>query len=129
MLSYEPGSSPERGFSLSLRSGYGAQASGGASELLNRHTLKGLAANDNTTAGGRLEANLDYDLPVFSGRFSGTPWAGFGLTENSRDWRLGWRFSPAGRQASNLRFSVEAVRREGASNISHGLRLSLNARF
>ena len=42
-------------------------------------------------------ASLGYGLPVFGGGFTGTPNVGFGLSVGARDYRLGWRLTPADR--------------------------------
>ena len=128
-LGYDPDPSSERGFALSLTSGIGVPAQGGADALLGRTTLQGLAANHDAP-GGRLDTTLGYGLAVFGDRFTGTPWAGFGLTESGRDWRLGWRFTPAGRRAPDLSLGVEAVRSQAdAGDTEHSLMLRLQARF
>ena len=112
------------------RAASGAQAQGGADALLGRTTLEGLAANENALPGGRLDATLGYGLPAFGDRFTGTPWAGFGLTETGRAWRLGWRLTPAGPRAPDLGLGIEAVRSEAdAGDAGHSLMLRLQARF
>ena len=121
----------ERGLALSLHTARGPRAVGGGLDaLLDRQTrATGLVADDDS--GGRLEVELGYGFPAFADRFTGTPWAGFGLSEGARDWRLGWRLSPAGRHASYLRFGIEAQRRESADDDSsvHSLRMNAAARW
>ena len=39
---------------------------------------------------------MGYGLPLFGDRFTGTPNAGFGLSDGgARDWRIGWRLTSA----------------------------------
>ena len=128
-LGYDSDPSSERGLALSLTSGVGAQAQGGADALLGRTTLEGLAATEDVP-GGRLDATLGYGLAAFGDRFTGTPWAGLGLTESGRAWRLGWRLTPAGDHAPDLGLSVEAVRSEAdAGDTDHSLMLRVESRF
>ena len=126
---YDSNPASERGLSLSLTSDYGAEASGGADALFNRATLDRLAANDNVAPGGRLQGRIGYGLPVFGERFTGTPWMGFGLTKSGRNWRLGWRLTPAGRNAPDLDLGIEATRSEGTNDSEHSLMLRLAANF
>ena len=71
----------------------------------------GLAAGD---GGGldarRFEANLGYGLGAFGGRFTMTPEAGFGLSNDSREYRLGWRLNPSGgdRSAFEIRLDLKS---------------------
>ena len=55
-------------------------------------------------------------MAAFGGGFTGTPNAGFGISENARDWRVGWRLSPAGGLALDFEFSLDATRREPAND-------------
>ena len=95
--------------------------------LLGRTHLAGLAANDPAAAGGMLEAEVGYGLPAFGGRFTGRPWLGFGATPTTRAWRLGWRLTPAGRNAFAL--GVEATRNESANATVDSLLLRLDVYF
>ena len=129
-LRFVPNPSSGRGPALSLNTSHGAQVMGGGLDaLLEQQTRAGLAANDN--AGGQLEVELGYGFPAFADQFTGIPWAGFGLSEHTRNWSLGWRLSPAGRHASNLRFDIEVQRRENANDNSfvHSLMLNVSADF
>ena len=54
-----------------------------------------LAGNDAFEAQTRLDAEVGYGLPVL-GSFTGTPYAGLGLSDGGRDRRLGWRLAPGG---------------------------------
>ena len=53
-----------------------------------------------------------WGLPVFGGGFTGSPHVGYGLTDDGRDYSLGWRLAPAGPQAPELSLGVKATRRE-----------------
>ena len=57
---------------------------------------------------GRLDAEVGYGLPVL-GAVTGTPYARFVLSDNGRDWRLGWRLASVRREA--LDFELNWKRR------------------
>ena len=140
-LSWEPRAESGRGPSLTLTQTMGGQAAGGADALLGRGTLAGLAANDNGAEDGllsrrRLDVRFGYGFAAFGDRFTATPELGFGLSEWSRDYRLGWRLSSGG-GAGSLDLSLEAARREAANgngagagaNPEHTVGLRIEARF
>ena len=119
---------PGRGLSLSLTQSVGGASSGGSEALFSRGTMAGIeeeAGSDDR----RFSAKLGYGLAAFSHRMTSTPEIGFGLTEASREYMLGWRLGLAARGGFSL--GVEAVRREAANDNDRaehglGLRLSLN---
>ena len=123
-LSWVPDADSGRGPSLTLTQTVGGQATGGADALLGRGTLAGLAANDDAgveDAGmlsrRRLEVRFGYGFAAFGDRFTATPELGFGLSEWSRDYRLGWRLGLVpGAGAGALDLSLEAMRRETAND-------------
>ena len=93
-------------------------------------TLAGLAANDDGAgrfeASRRLEGEVGYDLPAFGGGFTGTPNLGVGLSEGAREYRLGWRLTPARSGDPGFAVSLDATRREPATDeaaIEHGVML------
>ena len=127
---WDPRPRTGRGLSLSLRQSWGAAPAGGMDALLSRETLAGLAANDDGAgrfeASSRLEGELGYGLPAFGGGFTGTPNLGFGLSEHARDWRIGWRLTPARAGAGGVEVSLDATRSEPANDDArpeHGVML------
>ena len=126
---FDPRPATERGLSLSLTQAYGATPSGGMDALLDRETLSGFAGNDAGSgrfeASSRLSGQLGYGLPAFGGGFTGTPNVGFGLSsDGARDWRLGWRLTPARPGASGFEVTLDATRRESANaDAEHGVTL------
>ena len=117
---WDPRPETDLGFALTLRQSWGAAPTGGMDALLSRETLAGLAANDDGSgrfeAAGRLEGEVGYGVAAFGGGFTGTPNAGFGISENARDWRVGWRLGPAGGLALDFELSLDATRREPAND-------------
>ena len=53
---------------------------------------------------------------MFGGRFTGTPHAGFGFSDTTREVRIGWRLTPAVRGHSGFEVNLDATRRESASD-------------
>ena len=139
-LTWDPRPSTDRGLALTLRQGWGGSPAGGMNVLLGRETLAGLAADPGLGAGagdnggaasaGRLEAELGYGLPTFGGGFTGTPNLGIGLTDTARDYRLGWRLTPARKGAPGFEIGLDATRREAANaDAVHGLMLRGTVRW
>ena len=123
-LTFDPRPANDRGLSMSLRQAWGAAPSGGMEALLRRDTMTGLA-NSGVAARGRLEATLSYGVPVFGGALTGAPSAGVGVSEFSRDYRLGWRLTPAAQRAVPFEVNLDATRRESALTpaADHGVML------
>ena len=116
---FDPRPETERGLALSLTQSWGASPSGGMDALLGRETLAGLAANDDGgrfEASSRLEGELGFGLAAFGGAFTGTPNIGFALSDNARDYRLGWRLTSAVPGDPGFEVSLDATRRETAND-------------
>ena len=101
----DPGASG-RGLSFTLAPTLGA-ASSGVERLWSLRDAQELANDDEFEVEGRLDAKVGYGLAVL-GRFTGTPYAGLGLSESGRDYRLGWRVSP-GTTALDFELGVEGT--------------------
>ena len=101
----DPGASG-RGLSFTLAPTLGA-ASSGVERLWSLRDAQELANDDEFEPEGRLDAEVGYGVPVF-GALTGTPYAGLGLSESGRDWRLGWRVSP-GTTAFDFELGLEGT--------------------
>ena len=110
-----------RGLSFHLAPTLGA-ASSGAERLWSARDARGLVPGGEFEPESRLAGEVGYGVALFGGRFTGTPNAGFGLSQGGRDWRLGWRLTPAGPGAGGVEVSLDATRREpaGASGAGTG---------
>ena len=84
-----------RGLSFSVAPSWGATGSA-AERLWGLDDTRGLAPEGEFEAGRRIDARVGYGLPVFGGRFTGTPEFGLGLSDGNRDYRIGWRLTPVG---------------------------------
>ena len=123
-LTFDPRPANDRGLSMTLRQAWGASPSGAMEALLRRDSMNGLAT-PGAAAGGRLEASLSYRVPVFGGALTGAPSTGVGVSETSRDYRLGWRLTPAVQRAIPFEVNLDATRRESALSpaADHGVML------
>ena len=100
-----------RGLSFSLSPTWGA-ASSGVERLWSARDARGLSPVGEFEAGQRLEGELGYGLAAFGGRFTGTPNAGFGLSDGAREVRIGWRLTPAAQDLSGFEVNLDATRHE-----------------
>ncbi len=72
------------------------------------------------------EPILRYGLSVFGDRFTGTPNVAFGLSDNARDYRIGWRLTSAIEGDPGFEVNLDATRKEAANSNElpeHGLML------
>ena len=53
--------------------------------------------------------NRRYGLTAFGGVFTGLPNLGFGLPDSARDWRIGWRLTPAARGHWTVEVNLDAT--------------------
>ena len=127
-LAFAPGGAAGRGPSLSLRHDMGAAATGGLDALFAPDPLEHRAGSD---MAGRWTMEAGWGFPAFGGRFTGSPHVGMGLAETARDYRVGWRLSPAaGPAAPDLSLGILAARRESdGAEAEHRIGIELGARW
>ena len=125
-LGFDPRPETERGPSFSLRQDFGGSASGGLDALFQPAPLDERSGSEATS---RWTAEAAYGFPAFGGRYTGSPHAGLGLATGTRDYTLGWRWTPA-ENAHPLSFGLKATRREsdGAAP-EHALGFEASARW
>ena len=105
-----------RGLSFSLAPTWGA-ASSGMERLWSARNARGLAPEREFEAEQRLEGEIGYGFGLFGDRFTGTPNAGFGASDDGgRDYRIGWRLTPAVRGYPGFQVNLDATRRESAND-------------
>ena len=109
-----PGAS-DRGLSFSLEPSWGV-TSGGVERLRSARETRVRPPGSAFEIKSRLDAELGFGLAVGGGAFTGTPYAGLGVSGGGRDWRLGWRLIPVP-VGAGLDFSIgiEATRSEPAN--------------
>ncbi len=118
-----------RGLSLSLTPRWGA-GTGGADALWHDEMPKGGPGAG--TERGALDLRVGYGYGLFGDRFTGTPNLGFGLSDSSRDFRIGWRLTSAVRGAPGFEANLDATRREAVNDIGparHGIMLGASIRW
>ncbi len=102
-----------RGISLTLSPRWGAPADG-AGALWREELPKGGTSGAAREAGA-LDLRVGYGFGLFGDRFTGTPNAGLGLSDGgARDYRIGWRLTPAVRGAPDFQVDLGVTRREPA---------------
>ena len=113
-----------RGLSMALTPSYGV-APGGSERLWTMPDAHAVAANgEAATASSRLDTELGYGVAMFGGGFTATPNVGFGLSDGGlRDYRLGWRLTPAAANETGVEVSLDAMRRETGDDADHSLML------
>ena len=130
-LAFDPDPASGRGPSFSLRQDWGGQAAGGLDALFAPDPLDertGSGAGSEATSRWTMEAA--YGLPILGGRFTGSPYAGFGLATGARDYSLGWRLAPEAATAPDLSFGLRATRRESDTQApEHTVGLEVRARW
>ncbi len=118
-----------RGLSMSLTPSWGADP-GGSERLWAMPEASRLRAADGDAArSGRLDAEVGYGMAVLGGRFTGTPNVGFGVSDSTREYRMGWRLASV---ASGFELSLDATRREtpdGDGPPEHGVMLGGTVRW
>ena len=127
-FSYNPPPSTPLGFMAKLTPSWGGQAESGVQALWGRETMAGMA-DGGPAAGGRLEAELGYGMPV-GGRLVGMPSFGIGASGHGRDYRLGYGLAVAQGGAMHFELGIDANRRESPSQgtAEHGVLGRLTAR-
>ena len=104
-----------RGLSFSLAPTWGAAGSG-MGRLWSARDARGIAPGHEFEAAQRLDGELGYGLGLFGDRFTGTPNLGFGLSDNARDWRIGWRLTSVVRGDPGFEVNLDATRREAVND-------------
>ena len=126
---YNPTPSTPLVFMAKLTPSWGGQATSGAQALWGQETMAGMAAGG-PAAGGRLEAELGYGMPV-GGRLVGMPSFGIGASGHGRDYRLVYGLTVAQDGAMHFELGIDANRRESPSQgtAEHGVLGRLTARW
>ena len=119
-----------RGLSFSLAPTWG-RASSGVDRLWSARDARGLAPGETFEPERRLEGEIGYGLGLFGDRFTGTPNLGLGFSDSARDWRVGWRLTPAVPGNAGFQLSLDAMRRESANDAApeHAIGLELGVRW
>ena len=110
-LAWDPNPGSELGPALTVSPSIGTSSEGGATALWSRPTLAGLDGDPmDANQTGRVDARFGYGLDLMGG--VGTPWAGIGLSEREREYRLGYEFHARRPAETEVRVGLVATRRE-----------------
>ena len=91
-------------------------------ETLGRETLAALVGDEDGSRGGRLEVEAGYGFPIADGRFTGTPYLGFGLSGGRWEHRMGYRLTLERGEAVTTGVKLELTTREHADDGARGER-------
>ncbi len=105
---YDPKPASARGLELSLRQEIGGPSTGGLDALFASEPLSERPDSDEES---RLKLEAAYGFPVFSGQYISTPGVSLVRGSASRDYSLGWHFTPA-KSTIGISFGIKATRRE-----------------
>ena len=124
-----------RGLSFGLAPTWGAPSSG-VDRLWSARGGQGLAPGGEFEPESRLEGEMGYGVAQLGDRFTGTPNLGFGLSDGgAREYRIGWRLTPALRGDPGFEVDLDATRKEPANRkaarapVEHGAMLRGAIRF
>ena len=116
-FAWDPAPGSDRGPSLTLTQTLGESATYDVDTLFRDGAPVGLAANDDGGVDAhRVEAKFGYGFGTFGVRFTMTPEVNLGLSNDSREYGLGWRLAPSGGGRSSLELRLDASRREAAND-------------
>ena len=124
-VAYDPQPDSGAGLSIQLRQDLGGPARGGLDALFAPDPLALRGDRQDTT---RWTAEMGYGLPVFGGRFLGTPLLGYGVYPGAREIGIGWRLVPeAVTGPLDLDLGIQAARSE-SFRLSTDHRIGIQAR-
>ena len=110
-LGWDPSPSSPLGLTATVAPSWGGQAQGGAETLWNNQMVYGMGSHQMYGAGGQLNAEVGYGLPV-GARLVGTPRVGLTTSEYGRDYRVGYGLGVLEQGRVNFELGVDAQRRE-----------------
>ncbi len=105
---YDPKPASARGLELSLSQEIGGPSTGGLDALFASEPLSERPDSDEDS---RLKLEAAYGFPVFSGQYISSPGVSLVRGSASRDYSLGWHFTPA-KSTIGISFGIKATRRE-----------------
>ena len=118
---WNPTPSSPLGLTARLAPSWGGQATGGAESLWGNQMAYGMNSHQMYNAGGQLNAEVGYGLPV-GARFVGTPKVGISNSTYGRDYRFGYGLGLLEQGTVSFELGAEAQRRENptAGEVSNG---------
>ena len=110
-LGWDPTPSSPLGLTARVAPSWGGSAQGGAEALWNNQMAYGMGSHQMYGAGGQLNADVGYGLPV-GARLVGTPRVGLTTSQYGRDYRVGYGLGVLEQGKLNFELGVDAQRRE-----------------
>ena len=125
-LRYDPMTHSTLGPSLALSLSGGIEGWDRSGGLWGHDILADWGTQDGDATDPRIDAEFGYGSPILGGSGTGTPWVGASISEQSRDWRLGYRIG----FGSRVNVGIDGRLRqdtagEGSSDYAVILRLSI----
>ncbi len=108
---WDPTPSSPLGLTARVAPSWGGSAMGGAEALWHSQMAYGAGAHQMYGAGGQVNAEIGYGLPVGS-RFVGTPRVGLTTSPHGRDYRAGYGLGVLEQGKVNFELGVDAQRQE-----------------
>ena len=111
---FDPQPDSQRGLSLTLNQDWGGQSSGGLDALF----AEPVSERTGSASESRWNAQAAYGFSMLSGRFTGSPYIGTGITDSTHEYTLGWRLQPVYTtdRAVTFTLDVQATHRETDDN-------------
>ncbi len=111
---FDPQPDSQRGLSLTIGQDWGGQSSGGLDALF----AEPVSERTNSASESRWNAQAAYGFSMLSGRFTGSPYIGTGITDSTQEYNLGWRLQPVYTtdRAVTFTLDVQATHRETDEN-------------
>ena len=138
-LAWDPQPSSAEGISMSLEHAWGGSAFAGSVEdsLIWQNRAADLVARGNNASRGtadskRIRFAMGYGMPIFGSRYIGTPNLGIEMSDDgTREYRIGWRMTAAGRDESGLLLTADITRRQSVADADpeYGFMLGIGFRF
>ncbi len=111
---FDPQPDSQRGLSLTIGQDWGGQSSGGLDALF----AEPVSERTGSASESRWNAQAAYGFSMLSGRFTGSPYIGTGITDSTQEYNLGWRLQPVYTpdRAVTFTLDVQATHRETDEN-------------
>ncbi|MCY4323072.1 MAG: hypothetical protein OXD00_05205, partial [Gammaproteobacteria bacterium] len=127
-LAWDPRLASELGPAVSLRQHWGIATGSGLEQMFQ---MRDLGQFGMESGAARLDAEIGWGLPMFGGRFVGTPYLLHGTHQGGRVQTFGWRLGSLDENnALDLSLTVKAMRRVSDTGLSEeGFALGTHLRF
>ncbi len=123
-VDWDPSPDSKRGWLLNLRQDWGGSSSGGMSRLLEpEHMADGDGAGGDSAR--RLKVDTSWGLPMFMGRYIGSPYLGYGWSDSGSDYRLGWRLESMKARYLDMSLDIGVIRKESGGEGDYRMGIEL----